>query len=89
MSDDRLRQKVDKLAAREWDVVAIEARVKNLSAEGIRRRRLDPALMQAKKEDILDRVQFRAEAYNFILKNCAQGTALALMEEFGLGNMER
>jgi C_GCAxxG_C_C family probable redox protein len=29
----------------------------------------------------------RAEEYNFILKNCAQGTALALMEEFGLGNM--
>ena len=29
-----------------------------------------------------------AEEYNFITKNCAQGTALALMEEFGLGNME-
>jgi C_GCAxxG_C_C family probable redox protein len=30
----------------------------------------------------------RAEEYNFILKNCAKSTALALMEEFGLGNME-
>ncbi len=44
--------------------------------------------MLANREKILDRVQLRAEEYNFILKNCAQGTALALMEEFGLGNME-
>lgn len=83
-----LRKKVDELAAREWDVTAIEARVRKLSAEGIPRKKLDPKEMLAKKEEILDRVQLRAEEYNFILKNCAQGTALALLEEFGLGNME-
>jgi C_GCAxxG_C_C family probable redox protein len=83
-----LRKKVDELAAREWDVTAIEARVRKLSAEGIPRKKLDSKEMLAKKEEILDRVQLRAEEYNFILKNCAQGTALALLEEFGLGNME-
>ena len=83
-----LKQKVDELAQRAWDVPALEARVKKLAAEGIPKKTLDPKEMLANKEQILDRVQLRAEEYNFILKNCAQGTALALLEEFGLGNME-
>jgi C_GCAxxG_C_C family probable redox protein len=83
-----LKEKVDELAARAWDVPAIEARVRKLAAEGIPKKILNPQEMLAKKEQILDRVQLRAEEYNFILKNCAQSTALALMEEFGLGNME-
>jgi C_GCAxxG_C_C family probable redox protein len=83
-----LKKKVDELAQRAWDVPTLEARVKKLAAEGIPQKTLDPKEMLANKEQILDRVQRRAEDYNFILKNCAQGTALALMEEFGLGNME-
>ena len=83
-----LKEKVDELAARVWDVPALEARIRKLAAEGIPKKRLDPKEMLANKEQILNRVQPRAEEYNFITKNCAQGTALALMEEFGLGNME-
>jgi hypothetical protein len=83
-----LKKKVDELAERVWDVPAIEARIRKMKANGIPRKKLDPREMQAKKSEILDRVQRRAEEYNFIFKNCAQGTALALMEEFGLGNME-
>jgi C_GCAxxG_C_C family probable redox protein len=83
-----LKKKVDELAARTWDVPALEARIRKLAKEGIPRKKLDPKEMLASKEQILDRVQRRAEEYNFILKNCAQGTALALLEEFGLGNME-
>ncbi len=83
-----LKQKVDELAARAWDVPAIEARVRKLAQEGIPKKKLDPKELLANKQQILDRVQRRAEEYNFILKNCAQGTALALMEEFGQGNME-
>jgi len=83
-----LKKKVDELAERDWDVAAIEARIKKLVAEGIPKKTLNPKEMLANKEQILDRVQLRAEEYNFITKNCAQGTALALMEEFGLGNME-
>ncbi len=88
MNEERLKKKVDELAGRVWEAAAIEARVRELSAEGISSRKLDPAEMLARKEEILDRVQLRAEEYNFILKNCAQGTALALLEEFGLGSME-
>ncbi len=83
-----LKKKVDELAERVWDVPAIEARVRKLSKDGIPRKKLNLKEMLANREKILDRVQLRAEEYNFIFKNCAQGTALALMEEFSQGNME-
>lgn len=85
---EALKARVQELAERDWDVPALEARVKNLAAEGIPKKTLNRDEILANKQQILDRVQQRAEEYNFILKNCAQGTALALMEEFGLGNME-
>jgi C_GCAxxG_C_C family probable redox protein len=83
-----LKKKVDELAARDWDVAGISARVRKMIKEGIPRKKLDPAEMKANKAKILDHVQLLAEDYNFITKNCAQGTALALFEEFGLGSME-
>src|SRR4030043_892627 len=88
VEQEELRARVQELAERVWDVPAIEARVKKLAAEGIPRKKLNPKELLANKQQIIDRVRQRAEEYNFILKNCAQGTALALMEEFGLGNME-
>jgi C_GCAxxG_C_C family probable redox protein len=83
-----LKKKVDELAERVWDLDGIRARVNKLTREGIPKKKLDPKAMLANKEEILDRVQLRAEEYNLILKNCAQGTALALMEEFGQGDMD-
>jgi C_GCAxxG_C_C family probable redox protein len=83
-----LNAKVRELANRKWDEAAIKARIRNLSENGIPRKDLAPQELLANKEEILNRVQLRAEEYNFMLKNCAQGTALALMEEFGLGNMD-
>jgi C_GCAxxG_C_C family probable redox protein len=83
-----LKKKVDELACRVWDDAAIKARVTKLTQKGIPRKTLDPKEMKAKKAEILDRVQLRAEEYNYIFKNCAQGTAMALLEEFGLGNMD-
>jgi C_GCAxxG_C_C family probable redox protein len=83
-----LKKKVDELAERVWDIEGIKARVNKMIKEGIPKKKLDPKESLARKSEILDRVQRRAEEYNFILKNCAQGTALALMEEFGQGNME-
>lgn len=83
-----LKKKVDELAEREWDVAGIQARVDKMRAGGIPQKKLDPREMIANREQILDRVQSRAEDYNFVLMNCAQGTALSLMEEFGQGNMD-
>jgi C_GCAxxG_C_C family probable redox protein len=83
-----LKKKVDELAERKWDAIPVEALVKKLSREGIPRKQLNKKELSANKEQILDRVQMRAEEFNYTIKNCAQSTALALMEEFGLGNME-
>jgi len=83
-----LKKKVGELAERAWDVPALEARIRKLAREGIPKKKLNPKELLANKQQIMDRVQLRAEEYNYFLKNCAQGTALALMEEFGLGNME-
>jgi len=89
MADDTsLKQKVNELAARKWNAAAIEARIKRLVMEGIPKKKLVPQTILAHRQEILDRVQRYAEENNFYLKNCAQATALALMEEFGLGSME-
>jgi dissimilatory sulfite reductase related protein len=83
-----LKKQAEELARRVWDDDGIKARVKDMVEHGISRKALDPAAMKAVKAEILDRVQRRAEEYNYIFKNCAQGTAMALLEEFGLGSME-
>jgi C_GCAxxG_C_C family probable redox protein len=85
---EALKKRVDELAQRDWNEPALQARIRKLAAEGIPRKILNREEILANKEEILDRVQRRAEEYNFVTKNCAQGTALALMEEFGLGSME-
>ena len=85
---EALQARVEELAEREWDTPAIEARVRALLAEGIPADTRDRQEIVANKEQILDRVQRRGEEYNLIAGNCARGTAMAVMEEFGLGNME-
>jgi len=83
-----LKAKVQELAERDWDLLAIETRHRQLLASGIPLKTLNHAEVIANKQEILDRVQLRAEEYNFYARNCARSTALAVMEEFGLGNME-
>jgi C_GCAxxG_C_C family probable redox protein len=85
---EALKSRVQELAERVWDVPAIEARIKKLAAEGIPTKKLNRNEILASKQQILDRVQRRGEEYNFFSRNCPKGTALAVMEEFGLGNME-
>jgi len=85
---EALKKRVDELAARDWDEPGLQARARKLAAEGIPRKALNRDHILANREQILDRVQRRAEEYNFIARNCARSTALAVMEEFGLGNME-
>jgi C_GCAxxG_C_C family probable redox protein len=83
-----LKARVQELGERDWDMPAIEARYKKMAAEGIPKKTLNRDEVLANRQQILDRVQRRAEEYNFLARNCARGTALAVMEEFGLGNME-
>ncbi|OGN89450.1 MAG: hypothetical protein A2Y88_02585 [Chloroflexi bacterium RBG_13_48_10] len=83
-----LKAMIQELADREWDIPAIEGRHKRLLADGIPQKFLNRDEIVAHRKEILDRVQLRAEEYNYFARNCARSTALAVMEEFGLGNME-
>jgi C_GCAxxG_C_C family probable redox protein len=88
MDREALKSRVRELAGRDWDLPAIEGRYRKLAAGRIPRKRLDRDALLGEKEQILDRVQRRAEEYNLLARNCAMSTALALLEEFGLGNMQ-
>jgi C_GCAxxG_C_C family probable redox protein len=83
-----LKAKLQQLVDRNWDVPAIEARCKALSSHGIIRKVLDRNGILENREQILNRVQLRAEEYNYFVGNCARSAALAVMEEFGIGSME-
>jgi C_GCAxxG_C_C family probable redox protein len=83
-----LQARVRELAERDWDLPAIEARYRRLAMEGIPRKTLNRNEVLANKQQILDRVQRQGEEYNLLARNCARSTALAVMEEFGLGNLE-
>jgi len=86
--DEALEAKVQELSGRAWDIPAIEARCKKLAGEGIPKKTRNREEILSHKQQILDRVQQRAEEYNYLARNCARSTALAVMEEFSLGNME-
>ncbi len=83
-----LKARVQELADRDLDIPAIEARVRRLVAEGLPTKTLIREEILASRQQILERVQRRGEEYNFIARNCARGTALAVMEEFGLGSLD-
>lgn len=89
MADDRaLKSKIQALAERTWDLSAIEKRCRAAVDAGFPRKAFDREELLANKQQILDQIQTRAEEYNYFIGNCARSTALAVMEEFGLGNKE-
>ena len=85
---DNLKARVKELSERIWDIPAIQARHDQLLAVGIPRKTLHRDELLTNKHEILERVQLRAEEYNHFARNCARSTALAVMEEFGWGNMD-
>ncbi len=85
---EALKARMDELALRDWNLSAIRTRFNKLVNDGIPSRMLDPKQVIEHKDEILDRVQLRGEEYCYLTRNCAKGSATALFEEFGLGNME-
>jgi hypothetical protein len=64
-----MKARVQELAARIWEIPAIEARYRRLLQDGIAPRRLDPGAVVAAQAAILDRVQRRAEEYEYLGHN--------------------
>ncbi len=85
---EEFKDKVEELGERKWDDEDIKARVHKFLTEGIPKKDISKETLRANKKQILDSVEKKAEEYNYIFKNCAQGTALALLDEFGLGDKE-
>jgi C_GCAxxG_C_C family probable redox protein len=83
-----IRKRQEELARRKWNVADIEACFNGLVKNGIPPKTMDREKMLHEKEEILDRVQRRAEDYCYLMRNCAKSSAAALFEEFGLGNLE-
>jgi C_GCAxxG_C_C family probable redox protein len=84
----RLRAKARELVNRTWDPAEMEAKVQALSRQGITAKVLDATEIISRQREILHRLQSRGEDYCRITQVCAKASVLALMEEFGLGNME-
>ena len=70
MADDEvLKARVQELADKVWDVPAIEDRLKKLAREGIPRKTLPADEILANKQQVLERVQRRAEEYEYLSHN--------------------
>ena len=82
-----LKARVQELAKGPDDRAAVEVRLKRLSSEGIPKKAIIRDEMIANKQEVLDRVQKRAEEYEQVDQNCAKSPALAVMEEFGFGDI--
>jgi len=84
---ESLKKRVQELAKGPEDKDAVEARLKGLSQQGIPKKEINPDELINMKEEILERVQRRAEAYEQVSQSCAKSAALAVMEEFSLGDI--
>ena len=86
--NNRIARAAEAVAARDWDLPAIEKRFRSLEASGFEKPELDPATVVQNKSKALDQVQQRAEEYCYLTRSCAKGAAIALFEAFGLGSMD-
>ena len=82
------RRQVEVLAGRDWDAEAIRQRLARLRQEGFGPRVEDLEPLIRDREAVIERVASRGEEYEFLTHSCSKGSALALMEEFGLGSWE-
>ena len=83
-----LKEKVKELTKGPTDRKAVENHLRKLSINGIPIKKIKPEEIIKNKEEILARVQKKAEEYEQVDQNCAKSPALAIMEEFGFGNIK-
>ena len=79
---EKLKARVQELAAGPSDRAGVEVLLRKIS---ISQKTVNREDIAARKQEILDRVQKKAEAYYQVSRSCAKSPALAVMEEFGFG----
>jgi len=82
-----LKKRVQELAKGPEDKEAVKASLKRIARHEISKKEMNPDELIARKEEVLERVQKRAEVYEQVSQSCAKSAALAVMEEFGYGDM--
>ncbi len=82
------QKRVGELAARAWDLDGIRIRLHKMREHGFSLKDLDLETLRANLPQVLDQIQLRAEEYEYLTHSCAKGSALALLEAFGLGNWD-
>lgn len=85
---ESLRAKVQELAKGPEDRAAVAAKLKKLFEMDLPKKIMNPEEMILRKQEIIDRVQKNAEEYEQVSQSCAKSAALAIMEEFALGNIK-
>ena len=83
---ENCKNTVRDLVTRNWDVEAIRQRLNTLRQNGFSRDSAYGLEPQQTREQTLDRVQRCGEEYEYLTHSCSKGSALALMEAFGLGD---
>ena len=83
---EKWQKRMLELANRSWKSEDIRERLKHLRKNGFGATELNWAAIQNNRDEVLNRVQLRAEEYEYLTHSCAKGSALALMEAFCLGN---
>ena len=83
-----LQKQLAELTERKWDVETIRRRLDDLRQNEFNARDANTSAFRCDRRELLDRVQRRAEEYEYLTHSCAKGSALALMEAFGLGNWD-
>ena len=63
---EALKHRLDDRVQRSWDVEGIAARFEKLAREGIPSKRCEPADYLARKQEILEGVEQRAEEYEYL-----------------------
>jgi C_GCAxxG_C_C family probable redox protein len=81
-------KRLEEVNARDWNVSDIEERFTRLVQNGTDGKTIEPEKIKSDRDALIERVRRRAEEYCYLTRNCAKGSATALFEEFGLGNME-
>jgi len=83
-----IKKRTGELVARDWNLAEIKDRFATIFDQGVDSQKLSKEEIVSQKQEMLDRVQRRGEEYCYLTRNCARGSAAALLDAFGLGNME-
>ena len=88
MTDLKYGDYLDGLTKRNWDAEQIRKRLAHIRENGFGPKKADLKVLKSDKETVLARVRQRGEEYEYLTHSCSKGSALAVMEEFGLGNWD-